>query len=543
MSQNVQDRNTSNTQSNRPNFLFFMTDQHRADWLGCMGHPVVKTPNIDAIAKQGTLFRDFHVASPVCMPNRASLMTGRMPSVHGLRYNGCILPMHANTFVDVLAAAGYDTAAIGKSHLQPFTEVAPHRAVSQAASRSASNGGAMQPIEEAWQVKAEEGYLEQPARYLDQDDFDFPTPYYGFDHVDMAIGHGDRCGGHYRQWFRRECPDWERMIHPDNELPHSYTCPQAYRTPIPEEYYPTTWIADRAIDFLSDRGDQSAPFFSFVSFPDPHHPFNPPGKYWNMYSPEEFAVQLPYSSHKNPPPPMRHLAKLFEQGVGGKTPQTAYLASPRHIQESMALTAGMITMIDDQIGRVIDALKTSGHYENTVIVFTSDHGDYMGDFGLVLKGALPFGSITRVPMIWSDPGDRAPKTSDALASTIDIPASILDRAGLVPFNGMQGESFLASLDGKEPHRSDVFIEYNDGLPRLGFDKPARVRSLRTREYRFTCYQDQGWGELYDLGSDPNESQNCWDNPNYATIKAELSLRLINQMTAQMDTSPLSQRLA
>ena len=105
----------------RPNFLFFITDQQRADWLGCYGHPVLKTPNIDAIADQGVRFENFYTASPVCMPNRASLLTGRYPSLHGLRYNGCILPENAVTFVDLLGDAGYHTAAIGKSHLQPFT--------------------------------------------------------------------------------------------------------------------------------------------------------------------------------------------------------------------------------------------------------------------------------------------------------------------------------------------------------------------------------------------------------------------------------------
>ena len=111
----------------KPNFLLFITDQHRADWLGCAGHPVVRTPNIDAIAAKGTRFEDFHVALPVCMPNRASLMTGRMPSVHGLRHNGCLLSERANTFVDVLAAGGYATASFGKSHLQPFTDSPPLR--------------------------------------------------------------------------------------------------------------------------------------------------------------------------------------------------------------------------------------------------------------------------------------------------------------------------------------------------------------------------------------------------------------------------------
>ena len=105
----------------RPNILFLITDQQRADWLGCYGHPVLKTPNIDRIAAQGMRFENFQVASPVCMPNRATLLTGRYPSLHGLRYNGCVLPENANTFVDLLAGAGYHTAAIGKSHLQPFT--------------------------------------------------------------------------------------------------------------------------------------------------------------------------------------------------------------------------------------------------------------------------------------------------------------------------------------------------------------------------------------------------------------------------------------
>ena len=108
---------------NKPNFLYIMTDQLRADWLGCYGHPVVKTPNIDALAAQGARFEKFYVAIPVCMPNRASFMTGRFPSVHGLRYNGCLLFKRANTFVDVLKAGGYATTTMGKSHLRPFTEI------------------------------------------------------------------------------------------------------------------------------------------------------------------------------------------------------------------------------------------------------------------------------------------------------------------------------------------------------------------------------------------------------------------------------------
>ena len=109
----------------RPNFVMFITDQHRADFLGCSGHPVLRTPNIDGIARTGTRFDEFHVASPVCMPNRASIMTGRMPSLHGVRCNGIPLDLSSVTFVDLLRDAGYRTALIGKSHLQNFTDVPP----------------------------------------------------------------------------------------------------------------------------------------------------------------------------------------------------------------------------------------------------------------------------------------------------------------------------------------------------------------------------------------------------------------------------------
>ena len=518
---------------NKPNFLLFITDQHRADCLGCMGHPVVKTPNIDALAASGTLFEDFHVAAPVCMPNRASLMTGRMPSVHGLRTNGCILPKRANTFVDVLAKGGYRTATIGKSHLQPFTGLAPRR-VQDVQERL---------INEAWKHDDEDYGHEEPDRYDSEGVYEVDLPYYGFEHIDMATGHGDQCGGHYGQWFRSNTPDWKSLHDPKNELPHNYSCPQAFRTPVPEGLYPTTWIADRAIDYVNDSANHSEPFFAFVSFPDPHHPFNPPGKYWDMYSPDQFDVNLPYEAHQNPTPPMQSANERWKQGQAAETPQTAFRADNQHVKEAKALTAGMITMIDDQIGRVVQALKDSGQYENTVIIFTSDHGDYLGDFNLMLKAALPFRAITHVPMIWSDPNSRKAHTSQALASTIDISASILDRAGLAPYFGIQGCSFLPCLSDEPNHRDALLVEHNDGGPRMGFEQAARARASIKKGWRMTTYAGESWGELYDLNADPKETNNLWDDPDYLEIRATLSLKMIDCLTRQMDESPRANRLA
>ncbi|MGX9355807.1 sulfatase family protein [Roseobacteraceae bacterium S113] len=517
--------------SKRPNFLFFITDQQRADWLGCYGHPVLNTPNIDSIAARGTRFDNFHAASPVCMPNRASLLTGRYPSLHGLRYNGCALPETANTFVDVLAAAGYNTAAIGKSHLQPFTGQPPM-------GRDADNAA-----HEAWHITRPGAYAEEPPHFEGTGRTPFKTPYYGYSHVDMVTSHGDRCGGHYGQWFRETAPDWKTLHDPANELEHDYTCPQAYRTPVPEELYPTAYIRDRAIAYLTARQGDETPFFAFVSFPDPHHPFNPPGKYWDMYSPDDFEVSLPFDAHKNPPPPMRWLHDNWQNGGAQTTPQTAMMLDETHIKQAMALTAGMVSCIDDAVGAVLAALEDAGLRDDTVICYNSDHGDYMGDFNMLLKGALPCRSITRVPFIWSDPDAPVSRTSDALCSTVDLAATILERAGLETFNGNQGHSFLGATRGGEGPREETLIEYNDGGKRLGFDRPARVRALVTPEWRYTIYAGEDWGELYDLRNDPGETHNLWDSAAHKDIRAHFSERMAQHLIAQMDESPLSDRVA
>ena len=521
----------------KPNFLYFITDQHRADWLGCAGHPVVKTPNIDALAAKGTRISDFHVAAPICQPNRASLLTGRMPSLHGMKHNGCCLPETATTFVDVLRADGYNTASIGKSHLQNFTGLAPLHSPDP-------EGEAPRLIEEAWADHDRQGDYdkESAARYAGDKPYDFPTPYYGFDHVDMLTSHGDRAGGHYAQWFRQQ-PGASDMWDDANQLPHNYSCPQAYRTPVPEELYPTTWVADRAIDYIQDKAGAEDPFFAWVSFPDPHHPFNPPGKYWDMYSPDQFDADLPYEAHKNPPPPLQWLEAQLHSGGKAVTPQTAQRVSDQAIREAKALTAGMITMIDDQIGRVIEALKASGEYDNTVIIFNTDHGDYLGDFGLILKGVLPTGGITHVPMIWSDPDDRTGQVAETMASTIDISATILERAGLTPYRGIQGKSFLPTIQDGRAHRTDLMIEFNDGAAKYGFEDPARVRTLRSKDWRFSIYGGLEWGELYDLIADPQETYNLWDSPDHQGVKGELSLRLAQYLTAQLDESPRATKIA
>ena len=518
----------------KPNFVIFITDQLRWDYLGCNGHKIIKTPNIDHIASEGTNFSQFYVASPVCMPNRASLMTGRYPSVHGLRYNGNYLPKDATTFIDVLSKEGYDTSSFGKIHLQPMTDLPPHPWV---------NDEDLGPIKESWSVNHEGYKVEQSKNYKSKKYFEIPKPYYGFHHVDLVTGHGDKCNGHYMQWLRDNFSDYERFFDPLNQVPHNYSCRQGYRTPIPEDFYPTAFVEKKSIEYYNSISNKKNPFISFVSFPDPHHPFTPPGKYWDMYDPDNFEVNLDYDFHKNPILPMQRVRQMYLDGIEPKVSTSVFMAEKRQIQESMALTAGMITMIDDSIGRVIQSLKKNNLYDNTVIIFTSDHGDYLGDFSLMLKGALPFRSITNVPFIWSDPLTRKEKSCNSLSSTIDIAPTILNRASVKPYWGLQGIDITASISNNRSLRQELMIEYHDNLARFGFDKPAFVRSLITDEYRFTIYKNEPFGELYDLKNDPFETSNLFENPQYRNIRNELTERLVNQMMENIDKSPMPKRLA
>ncbi|MDH3582557.1 MAG: sulfatase-like hydrolase/transferase, partial [Hyphomicrobiales bacterium] len=337
----------------RPNFVMFITDQQRADYLGCYGHPILKTPNIDRIAEQGTSFDKFYVASPVCMPNRASLMTGRMPSVHGVRCNGIPLSRQATTFVDLLRDAGYRTALVGKSHLQNFSRNPPLTAKPEP--RSGFHVPSARNLDAFWHDIAAPDYAQESPSFWKDPRAEVATPFYGFDLVELVTGHGDNVGGSYRQWLREQDPDALELLQPDNELPHDYVCPQARRTPIPENLYSTAFVANRSTAYLDalDDGADDRPFFLMVSFPDPHHPFNPPGRYWDMYQPDQFPVPDAYLRNDWQPPP--HVSAALAQreaGTANLSGMGSIAISAREAQEAQALTCGMIACIDDAIGGV-----------------------------------------------------------------------------------------------------------------------------------------------------------------------------------------------
>lgn len=484
----------------KPNFLFVITDQQRADFLGCAGHPVLRTPHIDSLAAQGLRLKDMRVASPVCMPNRASLLTGRYPSAHGLRRNGLSLSERVNTFADVLSAGGYDTALFGKSHVRPMTGTPPPLPEMHVNA----------DVPEAWRGGYETEFEEEPEVWKSEKPFCVSLPHYGFARADLTTLHSDQCGGHYYQWLRAQTPDADKLRDRKNRLPHDYICPEAERTRVAEELYPTAFVRDRAAEYLRDAARGKNPFFAFVSFPDPHHPFTPPGKYWDMYSPDDMPPPLPFEAHQNPPPHLCAQRELMRAGKQDTAQAGAFMASEREAREAAALTCGMIAFIDDAVGELLGVLEETGLRENTVIVFTSDHGEYMGDFGLLLKGASLTSALTRVPFIWADTdGGFSGGECGEMFSTVDIAPTILARAGLLPYNGMQGRDMLPVARGEEPAREELLIEFEDNAPKMGFESPAVARTLLTRRYRLTLFLDCEWGELYDLQEDPNETRNLW----------------------------------
>jgi arylsulfatase A-like enzyme len=527
--------------SSRPNFLLFITDQHRADFLGCYGHPVLRTPHIDTIAARGTAFDRFYVASPVCQPNRASLMTARMPSVHDVRSNGIPLSMDAVTFVDLLRDAGYGTALIGKSHLQNFTDWAP--LIKRPAPREGFHEPSAALTQALREHMAESRYEQETPGYWKRPEAHVKTPFYGFDHVTLVRAHGDDPGGDYDAWLEARDPKAKALLGQDNGLPHGYTVPQANRTAIPEELYATAFLAERACAWL-DGAKADAPFFLMVSFPDPHHPFNPPGRYWDLYKPEQFPVPEAFRRNDwSPPALVRNIIEDREAGKANLSGMNTIAVTAREAQEARALTAGMIACIDDAVGTVLEALQRSGRQDDTVVMFTSDHGDHLGDHRLMLKGAEQYQSIVRVPFIWAEPqGGAPPRRTDALASTMDIGTTVLERARIEPASGMQGRSLLPALDGG-PVRDAVFIQYDHQHASPGTDVPPRVHTLIDERHRVSVFHGTGWGELYDLKDDPGEFDNLWDDPSKTAIRARMTEKLLLAEIEHIDRAPLPTRRA
>jgi len=524
----------------RPNFLVFVTDQQRADHLGCYGNAIVRTPHIDALAARGVVFDRFHVAAPVCMPNRAALATGRMPSVAGVRMNGIPLPLAAVTHVDMLRDAGWHTALVGKCHLQNMTDQPP--------AWMAASAAAMPAPEARRDVRAGPAYeQESMARWRDPA-HEVALPYYGFEHVELCLEHGDEVGGHYARWLAARGVDQAAVTGPERAGARAgVVAPQAWRTGLRDEDYPSAFVRDRTVAWLERHAASAddAPFYLQCSFPDPHHPFTPPGRWFDAYHSAD--VELPASfaatdPRDNPLKTALH-AELAQGRRNAARSSRAIAVTAAEARQAIALNYGSISCIDAMVGDVMHALDRLGLGRDTVVVFMSDHGDFMGDHGLLFKGPLHFTSLIRMPFVWCDPAAR-PGRRAQLASAIDFAPTVLARAGVDACHGLQGMDLADAIASADtPTRDALLIEEEGHRALPGLAGVPRVRTLVTQRWRLSLYAGQAWGELHDLREDPHELVNRFDDRHVAGVRGDLMWMLADQQARLADDCPRPTRMA
>ncbi len=502
----------------RPNILFIITDQHRADHTGFGGNDVLRTPHFDAIAARGTVFDRAFVSNPICSPNRATIHTGRMPSAHGTRVNGISLDWQVETFVRRLRTSGYRTTHIGKSHLQTMGvpgQMNPLRLPEP------GEGEARQETDRSWDG------LEHGRRFQEPGRATFPDDFYGYENVDMVTRHGDMCSGHYLQWLREQTDDAEALRGGANALSHFDGWHEVYQTAVPVELYPTSYITDQTVAEIEAAARDDRPFFIHCSYPDPHHPFTPPGDFAERYSPDE--IPLPETFDDSHGRSMPHVQTMIKRR--GTPGMAVHGWSPNEDQYRHAAVAeyGMIELIDQGVGELMQTLERTGVADETIVVFTSDHGDMFGDHGLMLKHALHYEGCTRVPFVIAHP-DRAGVRTRQLASSIDLAPTILELAGVPAYHGLQGVSLVPTLG--EPTvsvRESVLIEEDEPEDWVGAGHALRMRTLVTARGRITTYRGHDHGELFDHEADPLEVDNLWGRAHARELQSEMLWALHQSM--------------
>lgn len=499
----------------RPNFVCFVTDQQRADHLGCMGHPMLRTPNIDRIANRGVRFTDAYVSNPLCMPSRATMFTGRTPRGHRVRTNGIPLDPAIPTMTDALRNAGYRTHGVGKIHLHTF------------GTPKGGDPAGLEPTD----------FPESAARWQSGAIDKLPQPYYGLETVDFVGGHGSWHFGEHLNWLKEEHPEAVPLLlnAADAALPSG--AEQSWKSALPVELHPSRWIADRTIEFLRDaaRGDQ--PFFLWCSFPDPHHPYCPPEPYASMYAPAD--VPMPVRREGELARLAPFFGRAFEKGMPLSGRFRSTKVSDQHIREILALTFGMVSLIDDCVGRVLAVIEELGLARDTVITFFSDHGDMMGDHWMLNKGPFHFNGLLRVPFLWSWPG-HFPEgaVTRGLASMLDFAPTLLDLAAVPVPEGVTppkpecpaqpapwpGVSLVPQLRGDVASvQKSVLVENDEDY--LGY----RLRTLITDRQKLTIYPGQNFGELFDLENDPDELENLWSSPRHRELREQLMIQLLQRI--------------
>lgn len=458
----------------RPNILWIMSDQHNASCLGVAGHPDVKTPNLDALASDGILATRAYCNNPICGPSRCSMITGLFPHTVGVTGNNIsdsdlpnplTLPTH-------LKQNGYQTAIIGKGH-----EV------------------------RRWD---NEGY--DYIRYCDLAD---ATP-------------DDPRTTHYFQYLIDQglADDYDLGTLPAD---HPGSSMQGFTSAIPAEHCLETWTGNESLAFLQNK-DADKPFFLKISFQRPHDPYAPSPEQMGQYDPEKLSLPDNASDYLQ----NRFAGKPQYQQDYMNAAHKGYPYRPLNeldLKTQLAHYLTLVTEIDRQIGRVIDHLKQTGAYENTIIVYLADHGDFAGEHGLMLKNMGIYESIHRVPMIFHYPGCPTGQKATGMMQLVDLYPTLCDLAALSIPEHLEGTSQRPMLAGQSDGLDHVVCEWDFG------NKDQRtVFAVRTQRYRLVYYlENPDDGELYDHESDPGEVNNLWTDPRLLETKFKLIELILNHV--------------
>lgn len=478
----------------RPNVLWICTDQQRWDTINALGATAAQTPNLDRLVAEGTAFTRAYCQSPICTPSRASFLTGMYPIAHQVHRNGNIgFPDHLTLLPQVFREAGYRTGLIGKLHLSA--------AQSQVEKRPTSDG-------------YDEFYWSQ------HPGSEWPE---GHDYANWLAEHGINVS-----------------VFDANHDPVSH--------PVGAEHSQVSWATDRATNFIR-RGGNGQPWLLSINIYDPHPPFDPPESWYRRFDPAEMPLPVfapgDLSVHaalsgvdqqtRNPRDPLAAPDAFAPANGTHDTPPDSY-----DIREIRAAYFAMIAMVDEMVGRLTAILDETGQRRDTLVVFMSDHGEMLGDHGLLYKGCRFYDGLVRVPLILSQPGRVAEGlVSDALVELVDLPTTLYDAVGLSAPAQDQGLSLwpIIAEDADPSHHKDhVLSEYFDAL---GF--PGSVGSRGTMyfdgRYKLAVYHDAARGELYDSASDPYELNNLWNDPGRADLKATLIARHFTAMMLASGTGP------
>ncbi|MEM7127082.1 MAG: sulfatase-like hydrolase/transferase [Chloroflexota bacterium] len=471
------------------NVLIILTDQLRKDTLGCYGNSICQTPNIDRLAERGVCFNRNYVANPICMPNRLSIFTGQYPRNHKMWTNGLYFNKARRTMATEFTQHGYQTAAFGKLHFTPY----------QGDSGDYESG-------KFWETQGNA--------------HPWHGPYWGFEHVELTIGHTKPLA-HYGRWFEANGGTPEMFV----RRPIS-GAPQSGVRDMPPELHDSAFVGTRAASFLREQRNRERPFFAVASFPDPHHPFDPPEAVAQSYSPEEVNPPIGTPDDLNERP--EHYRQHFQGGWHRSGPIEA--SRPQGIPENqqnemIAHTYAMVDLIDRNVGIILDTLFEEGLAEETLVLFTSDHGELLGDYGLWFKGPFFYEGLINTPLIMAGMDCVPGMVSDALVSDVDLAPTLYDLTGVPkPFyiDGLSQKAHL--LDPGQSVREHCLIEYHTGYGQ--HDQASKA--LVTADTKYIHHQS-GELELTDLLNDPTEQYNLAASRSYQETLSQMQVAMLSEL--------------